>query len=371
METNRKDLHYRVMLLKKALDENKIVVAEHLVSNFQQSLSKIEFAEDGLVVPETVDGRIIAMSLMLVDQDNNTKANAPLSLNDSLPKKLELDLEKISKFNSEDDYLELLVEFSKEIGIIIILLSSILKVENNQARKMNRNEAILAGLLFRISKLNNSLFHQVCEHRTDLLLILVRCIFETIVNLKFLIQNHSEENFNNYVKYSLKTEKRFLNFINSKINTRGNEVGIETSMKNSIEKSFDISEFKPEDINEKDKTQYWSKNLRAKAEDVGMEEFYITHISIPSHSIHGNWQDLITNHLIKEEDGYSLQFMLIPMKANIIIGTELLIADISKFYTETQLPDGEDKEILFTRINDFMESMFKINEFYNKFRFSS
>lgn len=80
MPTEREDLHNRVMLIKKALDENKIVIAEHLVAGFQESLSKIKFAKDGIVIPETVDGRIRSMSLPLVYQEDKAKIKNSISL---------------------------------------------------------------------------------------------------------------------------------------------------------------------------------------------------------------------------------------------------------------------------------------------------
>ena len=112
-----------------------------------------------------------------------------LRLRERLPDNVEINMEKISEFKTEDEFLSLFVEISKEIGIIIILLSSSYKTDtNNLPRKLSRNEAIIIGLLVRIAKLYNSFMQQVCENHSDIAMILSRCIFETSVNLKYLVK---------------------------------------------------------------------------------------------------------------------------------------------------------------------------------------
>ncbi len=64
-EEEIQDLTDRVFLLKEQLEAGKILFAEHLVAGFQRSLSAIQLRPDGLVAPETIDGRIRAATLAI------------------------------------------------------------------------------------------------------------------------------------------------------------------------------------------------------------------------------------------------------------------------------------------------------------------
>jgi hypothetical protein len=59
----REELHRRIELLRKNLNEGKLHIPEHLMDGFRESLSKVKFAADGMVNPDTVDGRIRSMCL--------------------------------------------------------------------------------------------------------------------------------------------------------------------------------------------------------------------------------------------------------------------------------------------------------------------
>ncbi len=54
----REELHRRIELLRKRLEEGKFKVASHLADDFERSLLKVRIAADGMVDPNTVDGRI-------------------------------------------------------------------------------------------------------------------------------------------------------------------------------------------------------------------------------------------------------------------------------------------------------------------------
>lgn len=60
----REELHRRIEILKGNLKEGKIHVVPHLIDDFNQSLSKVRILPDGLVDPNSVDGRIRTMCIM-------------------------------------------------------------------------------------------------------------------------------------------------------------------------------------------------------------------------------------------------------------------------------------------------------------------
>jgi hypothetical protein len=59
------DLTYRVSLLREELEKGNVKFAPHLIEGFKSSCEKIRFGKNGLVIPESVDSRIRAMTLGL------------------------------------------------------------------------------------------------------------------------------------------------------------------------------------------------------------------------------------------------------------------------------------------------------------------
>ena len=55
---DREELHRRLEILREKLQKGEFNISSHLAHGFETSLNKIRIADDGLVVPETVDGRI-------------------------------------------------------------------------------------------------------------------------------------------------------------------------------------------------------------------------------------------------------------------------------------------------------------------------
>lgn len=74
------DLTDRIFLLKKQIQLGKIHIAEHLIDSFNASLNAIQFRDDGLVNPLTVDGKIRAMSLALISIRNREELRKQASL---------------------------------------------------------------------------------------------------------------------------------------------------------------------------------------------------------------------------------------------------------------------------------------------------
>ncbi|MBT8419360.1 MAG: hypothetical protein KJO08_00705, partial [Gammaproteobacteria bacterium] len=76
----REELHRRIELLKKRIEEGKFHVAPHLVDNFKKSLSKVRLAADGMVDPDTVDSRIRALLLTIAYQADREEWKEAVSL---------------------------------------------------------------------------------------------------------------------------------------------------------------------------------------------------------------------------------------------------------------------------------------------------
>lgn len=76
----REELHRRVELLQKRLKEGKFHVAAHLADDFEKSLMQVRIAADGMVIPETVDGRIRSILSFIAYQSDREEWKDVVSL---------------------------------------------------------------------------------------------------------------------------------------------------------------------------------------------------------------------------------------------------------------------------------------------------
>jgi hypothetical protein len=135
--------------------------------------------------------------------------------------------------------------------------------------------------------------------------IFARLAFETLVNLAYLIEYGSPQLLDEYIRYSLRQEKRLHNRVIANIETRGGirlpiEDRILSSISAAVTKSgFSIAELSP------DEPRSWGEgNLYGRAKAVGFDSIYLAAFGGGSQNVHGNWMDLLEYHLEEDSDGF-------------------------------------------------------------------
>lgn len=278
---------------------------------------------------------------------------ASLTLEDFKIPKTEADVEKIKKYDDEDQFMSLAVELFKEVAQITCILSCAYRLDDkNNPRKWFRDEAILGGLMIRLSKLQIALLDQVCQKRLEIANIIFRCIGENLINLRYLLGEGKVDLYEEYIEYSLREEKRLLNTMRANIRQRGYELPIETRMKMSIERAFHKSLFSPAKVNET-KWKSWGDKIFERAKKANMEEIYFAMFSLPSHAVHGNWQDLITYHLEYENGEFAPRTEWGYPRPQPLFAAALLSAEINKLYLDEILPECSDKD----KIDDILDNI--------------
>lgn len=207
--------------------------------------------------------------------------------------------------NNNDLFMHVYVELLKKtISMLYLIIGDRYSDDVNGCPiKISKEEAIIGGNITRLIKLNTSFLENVCSGKLEICYIISRCIAETAINIQYMLSEGEESVLRNYIKYSLKTEKELWNTIKENIKDRGGEKKeIEKRMESSILSSFDESDFKLDDINRSSK---W-KSIAKRAACVAGDMFYGVYYGISSHSIHGNWQDILLNNIEKEDDGFKL-----------------------------------------------------------------
>jgi hypothetical protein len=290
----------------------------------------------------------------------------PLTLSDFEFPKTKVDVEEVRKFASEDQFMFLAVELLKEVAKITAILACSYRGQDDNPRKWERNEAILGGLMVRTSKLQLALLDQTIQKRLEIAFIIFRCLAESLINLKYLLKRDNDNLFDEYIEYSLREEKRLLNRIKKNIANRGYELPIESGMISSIEHSFETSSFSPEQVDETKWTP-WGEKIYERAKSVGLEDAYFALFSLPSHSVHGNWQDLIAYHLKHENGEFSPNTQWSYPRPQFLFTIALFSADTNKLYLNEILQDCPDKDHIVNLLNDTILRVRVADELHEQF----
>jgi hypothetical protein len=252
-------------------------------------------------------------------------------INEILPKYSNAEVEK---FDSEDKFINAYVELHKQTVELIYRIVELKYCDiNGVPKKIDKDEAVVGGNLTRLIKLNTSFLQNICEGKLEICYILNRCIAETAINIKFLLIESEERVRRNYIKNSLITEKELWETILTNVKDRSGDVlPIEERMQKSIQNSFEKSDF---DLEEVRRSSKW-KSIKERAKIVAGEMFYSVFYGISSHSIHGNWQDILFNNLKKLEEGFELNLQWNRPRPQIIDGAIVLNLDIVKTFCERE-----------------------------------
>lgn len=203
---------------------------------------------------------------------------------------------ELSEFLDENKFMDAYVELLKQTINLLILITKHRYFDEvkNQPKSISKDEAIIGGNLTRLIKLNTSFLENICNGKREIALIISRCIAETAINTQYMLIEGEEKVLRNYIKYSLIAEKELWTKIKDNIvDRKGSIQEIEKRMLKSIENSFDSSEF---DLEEVKRSSKW-KSIAQRAKVVAGEQFYKVFYGIGSHTVHGNWQDILVHHL--------------------------------------------------------------------------
>lgn len=78
----REELHRRIELLQKKLKDGKIKFAPHVIDGFWASMEQVRISPDGMVDPETVDGRVRSLCTFIAYENDRQEWKDAVSLRD-------------------------------------------------------------------------------------------------------------------------------------------------------------------------------------------------------------------------------------------------------------------------------------------------
>lgn len=297
-----------------------------------------------------------------------------MNLTELWPSEYSADMSVLKISNNESEYNEAGFYYLRELAILTSICGNTYRLgSDNRPRNWTRNEAILFGSLIRASHLLKGYLSEISQKRLETTLLFQRSICETLVNIMFLIKKNDENMYQEYIKYSLRFEKKLYKTILTNIAVRGYELFIESRMKKSIEKAFYKSGIKIEDIDERSKPN-WGGSIKDKFTFVGLEHLYDPILGAFSHSIHGNWQDLLSHYLIYNDDGTFSPDIGSKPKPQVICGLGIILCLTLTDFVKWMIPDCPDRKRLLNRISKIdneVREVDSLHEDYLKRKYSS
>ena len=88
--------------------------------------------------------------------------------------------------------------------------------------------------------------------------------------------------------------------------------------------------------------------------------------TLPSHSVHGNWQDLITFHLLEEGLGFLPDCDWHPPRLQVVNVATILSTYACGNYLKT-IPESGDRAVLARRVESAFEKAIKLDVAHEQF----
>lgn len=213
--------------------------------------------------------------------------------------RVEVDPAALASFSDEDDFTGLDVSLLVEAASYLTVASNIL----DQQAGWNRENAVIGGLAVRLVKLISGLLDQVCQRRAEIAQIMCRLVFETIVDIRYLVRHKNPELVEDFIRSSFRQERVLRDQILERVAQRcGELLPIEDRMLKSINHAATLAGITLDDVSPKARN-WGGKHTRDKAKDIfGDDLAYVGAFILMSQAIHGGWGDLMQFHL-ETEDG--------------------------------------------------------------------
>lgn len=280
---------------------------------------------------------------------------------DNLPEidRVAVDLDEIANFTREDDFTELVVKLMVETASYVCVAACTMGAKP----VWDRDRAAICGNMVRLYKLLHSVLDQTCQRRQETSFILSRLVFETVVNIRYMIRKFSSELIDMYVAYSFRHERKLRDDIQENIDARhGVVLPIEDRMLRSINRSAAAAGISLDDVDPKQRGPWGGKNLYDKSEAVGLGRAYLAAFGGTSHSVHGNWHEIYGNHLHwDEKEGFTPNLDWHRPRPQVLFALCALVVETLRDYFVFM--GGEQAKMLFDELlSDLNDRVFQVND---------
>ena len=261
---------------------------------------------------------------------------------------------------AKNQFAPLVFELYKEAVSLVCASSAVQIGDSEDSVKLGRNQAVCAGLLVRIAKYMVSVAKLSADNEHgETIQALNRCIIESAVNLRYLVLKNEDEVYERFVRNSLVAERELYDFIHANIIASGGaQLTIELNMLSSIIDTCELSGVAVEEINPKPGN--WGGTFRDKLTVLGYDwPAYTILERIPSHAVHGDWVDLIKNHLQRKDDGFEPNYDRLNTDGGLLGPVGVFVIEAARDYLGTYF-DSPDAEPLHRRLVSVQERLMMV-----------
>lgn len=280
---------------------------------------------------------------------------------DNLPKieRVAVDAEELAHFSHEEDFTELAVRLMIETGSWVCVAACTMGTKP----VWDRDHAAICGNMVRLYKLLHSVLDQTCQRRQETSFILSRLVFETLVNIRYMIKEFSPELIDSYIAYSFRHERKLRDVVQENISARdGEALPIEDRMLKSINRSAAAAGVVLDDINSRQNSPWGGKNLFDKSQAVGLESAYLAAFGGASHSVHGNWHELYGNHLHwDEKEGFTPNLDWHRPRPQVLFAISTLVVGTLDIYFDF-MRGRQAAETFEKPLSDLHDRIFQVND---------
>lgn len=285
-----------------------------------------------------------------------------LSLEEELPAKPTFSDELWDECRKYNDFMPILFEWYRHIGIVCNLMASISR-HSLAVRKMPAiHYAILTGLLNRCSRLMLANIRlSVMKRYGETTRLLDRSLVESAVTVQWLCHKDSDEHFQRYLAEGIKSDLKLKDQIEKNVAERdGATLVIEMSMLTSIQNLIDSTGLTENQIRKTKKLP----DLCSMCRDLDLsEEFYIGFQRMGSHEVHGTWNSLINNYLRQDEQGeYCLRDHDVQPHESQFTAIPLILLDTLEVSLNYVVPKPSDREHMGVLLSDMKAEISELTQ---------
>ena len=248
-----------------------------------------------------------------------------------------------------------LVEHNKELSKLCE------KIFAKHIKSENDKDTFLAFVLAKAYKSHKSIM-LLCDNQSGQdAAIIVRSLFDLMVNLLYIFQTDSNERFNRYGAFDWVLRKRMIDYAKSNKNM------IEMIEQRAVKKQFGDDQLeeinkqaKEAQIKYKFKTGWSDKTIEQMAREVGKNDHYQTVYRLQSNVSHSNSRSML--EYVKIQEDKSLLFDIggsdVWAEESLVAASDFFLSIIAKINSMLKLGIDEELDSITKR---FLEAMSEIN----------
>lgn len=251
------------------------------------------------------------------------------------------DDETMSYCHTSGDWMPVAFEWYKHAATLLLRIAQLGGSDGKGLAGLpHRHHVILKGLLVRSARLMFGGLRLVAEAKNgDILMALQRMSIESMVKCRWLIKKNTPELFDRFITAGLFENIELQDRIHAMAKSQGGTNNLNSRLLANLEASYVVSGVSEEDVRRTKKLPSFKQMVN----DLGLDKNYFYFQSIASSQVHGDWSDLIANHL--EYDYESTRFSLksspnIPKARVCFVGISFALATLREYISYAVSPDG-------------------------------